>query len=199
MEMVTLETPPTALISRKILTMNKKVNLKVGLIACSNVAEKRFIPALKGISNLKLYAAGSSSNNEKTKNFCIRNNIKDSYTYEDILNNKNIDIVYISTPATLHEELTIKALKQKKHVLCEKPSALSFKSAKKIINESKNSNKAFLQGFMFQFHPQYDYVKKLLAEGIIGKIETIKSSFDYPKPEEGNIRLNKDLNGGVFY
>ena len=177
--------------------MNKKVN-KVGLIACSNVAEKRFIPALKGIPNLELYAAGSSSNN-KAKDFCIRNNIKKLCTYDDILNDENIDIVYISTPVTLHEELSVKALKQNKHVLCEKPSALSFKSAEKIIEESKINNKVFLQGFMFQFHPQYEYVKNILERGEIGKIKQIISSFNYPKPKEGNIRLNKSLNGGVFW
>ena len=108
--------------------MNKK--LKFGIIGCSSISERSTIPAIKKSDFAELKMIGSRSET-KSKEFAKKFECAKFGTYDDVLADNDLDVVYISTPIGTHEELSIKAAKAGKHVICEKSSTVSFQSAKK--------------------------------------------------------------------
>ena len=125
----------------------RKIN--IGIVACSNVAIKRFIPALLKSKNANLYIIGSRYL-EKAQKIADQFNCVNYGTYNDVLINKNVDVVYISTPITLREELTVTAIKNNKHVICEKPAFTSFKTASKLADMSNKYNVSLFFKTFFQ-------------------------------------------------
>jgi predicted dehydrogenase len=174
----------------------KKLN--IGIIACSNVAVKRFIPALLKSQCANLYIVGSRdvAKAHKTANHF---NCDKYGTYNDVFINANVDVVYISTPITLREELTLSAIKNNKHVICEKPAFISFETASKLVALCKQNKVRILDGWSFKFHKQHEIVKKYIESGIIGDVIFFSGQFMYPHPKKGDIRLNPELGGGVFF
>ena len=121
-------------------------------------------------------------------------------SYEGLLQDDNIDAVYIPLPNHLHKEWVIKAAEHGKHVLCEKPVALNAEEALEMVRECKEQKVAFMEGFMYQFHPQYKRVQELMASGEIGDIKLVKGSFSFfMENREGNIRMNKEMGGGSLF
>lgn len=172
--------------------------MRFGIIACSNVARKRFLPALLESKSAQLEHIGSRDK-EKAKAFSEEFNSPKYGTYEDVLNDPDVDCVYISTPPNEHEKWSIQAAKHGKHIICEKPAAMNLEQAKNIINECTKNNVCFLEGYMYLFHPQHAEVKKIVNNNDLGKLKLISSQTTYPRPPEGDIRLNPDLAGGAFF
>ena len=106
--------------------------LNIGIVACSNVAVKRFIPALLKSKNANLSIIGSRYL-EKAQKIADQFNCSNYGNYNDVLINKDVDVVYISTPITLREELTVTAIKNNKHVICEKPAFIDFDTSSKVL------------------------------------------------------------------
>jgi|TARA_Y100000310_G_scaffold144551_1_gene143798 predicted dehydrogenase len=174
----------------------KKLN--IGIIACSNVAIKRFVPALLESQCAHLYIVGSRDT-EKAHKIANQFNCDKYGTYNDVLINADVDVVYISTPITLREELALSAIKNNKHVICEKPAFNSFETASKLVALCKKNNIRLLDGWSFKYHQQHEIVKKYIESGIIGDAIFFSGQFMYPHPEKGDIRLNPELGGGVFF
>ena len=172
--------------------------LNIGIVACSNVAVKRFIPALLKSKNANLYIIGSRYL-EKAQKIADQFNCANYGTYNDVLINKDVDMVYISTPITLREELTVTAIKNNKHVICEKPAFTIFKTASRLAAMSKKYNVRILDGWSFKYHKQHEIVKNLIENDTIGEIKNFVGQFTYPHPGPRDIRLNPELCGGVFF
>ena len=177
--------------------MNKLNPLKFGIIGCSRIAKKSVIPAILKSEFAELEMIGSRTN-DKAKEFSNEFNCKKNGTYDDVISDDSINVIYISTPIGTHEELAIKAACAGKHVYCEKSSTDSFTSAKKMVECSKNNNVRIMEGFMFRFHPQHQKVKELINNKKIGKIDSFNGSFGFPSFPEGDIRYNKELGGGFL-
>ena len=175
--------------------MTDKIN--IGIIGCSTIAKNSTIPAILKSNNAKLEHIGSRSNN-KALEFSKIFDCKKCGTYEDVINDKDVDAVYISTPVGNHEEWVLKAAKAGKHILCEKSSTTSFDSAKKMVRISKENNVRLMEGFMFRFHPSHEKVKKCINDKIIGKIFLFSSRYGFPPISKGNIRYDKTLGGGIL-
>ena len=108
------------------------------------------------------------------------------------------DVYKRQTPIGTHEELCVKAATAGKHIHCEKSSTISFESAKKMIECSKQNNVRIMEGFMFRFHPQHQKVKSLLNDNRIGDLVSFNGSFGFPTFPEGDIRYNSKLGGGFL-
>ena len=172
-----------------------------GIIGPGNIANN-FADGLKFSKSGKLLAI-ASKNSQRRKIFGKKYNIDTDLrfkTYEDIINSKNIDAIYISTPHTLHAEWSIKAAKKGKHVLCEKPGAVNFKEGKLVLDQIKNSNVFYMEGFMYRCHPQIEALIKIIEEKKIGEIISIKSTFgfDMKKVIPESRLFRKDLAGGAI-
>lgn len=169
----------------------KKFN--IGIISPGKHFAKNILPALSKISNIKITAIYS-----KKKNYNLTKNVKIYDNLKSFLKEKNIDIVYICSPNSFHFDHAIKSLKNCKHVICEKPLVTSKKEFKKLLRFSKKNKKFLFEAFMFQYHLQFETLKKLMKKKKIGKIISINASFCYPHKKKNDIRYNKNLGGGAF-
>lgn len=169
---------------------------KFGMIGCSRVARKNFLPAISDSKEAELKIIGSRTM-QKAKSYAEEFNCKIFGTYDDVLNS-DVDAVYISLPIGLNEKWTLRSAKASKHVLCEKSLTTSYLSAKKMVSACKKKNVRLLEGFAYRFHPQHTKVLNLIKQGKIGKISTFSSFFGFSKPSPNDIRWNKKLGGGVL-
>ncbi len=172
--------------------MSKKV--RIGILGCANVARKHAIPAFKALEIAELKGIGSRDR-EKAKLWSAEFSIPFFGDYEEIINNKEIDAVYIALPTGLHESWAIKAANAKKHVLCEKSISDSYKSAQRIVEACKNNSVVLFENFMCAYHPQHQKVKQLIKEDL-GEIFTFTGRFGIPHMAKENFRYKKELGGG---
>jgi predicted dehydrogenase len=178
--------------------MIMKTKIRFAVLGCSRIAKKAAIPALLDSQYAELAMVGSRSYEHAKE--CAAEFGCDSYgTYEEVLGSKDVDAVYISLPNSLHEEWAVKAAEAGRHVWCEKPAALTYASAKKMVAASKKNNVRLMEGFMFLSHPQHAKVREMIEKGMIGELRTFEAEYSYPLPDTDNIRLDADLGGGIYY
>lgn len=171
--------------------MNK---IKWGILSAANIAYDELVPALRRSERAELQAVGSKSE-EKAKRFNAPVTYKQ---YEQLLEDKSIDAVYIPLPNSFHAEWAVKAMQHGKHVLLEKPAALTETEMQAIKQAAEENNVVFMEAFMYQFHLQHARAKELLASGIIGEFRHVKSHFSWMLEDSGDIRLNSKLGGGAM-
>ena len=173
--------------------MEKK--LSIGILGSANVAKKYAIMAFKSLSTVdNIYIASRDA--DKSKSIAKEFGIEIKESYDSIIDDKNIDAVYIPLPIGLHEEWVIKAASEKKHVICEKSLSDNFVSAKKMIGCCKTNNVVLFENFMCGYHPQHERVLSLIENGGIGNIFAFRGYFGFPPLDKGNFRYSKYLGGG---
>lgn len=171
--------------------------IKIGIIGCSTIAKNSTINAIIKSDFAELSFIGSRSE-EKAIKFSKFFGCENYGNYDDVLNSKNIDAVYISTPVGTHEKWVMKAAKAGKHILCEKSISTSFESVKKMILECNKNNVKLMEGFMFRFHPSHQKVKEIIVNENIGKIYSFNGRYGFPPISKTNIRFIKSLGGGIL-
>ena len=176
--------------------MVKKI--RFGVIGCSTIAEKSMIPAIKKSIHSQLQMVGSRSD-KKANKFAKKFSCKLYGNYDEVLENEQIDAVYISLPPNLHEKWIIKAAKYGKHIICEKPTVLSTKSAEKIVKEAKKNHIRIIENFAFRYHPQQTKVLEIIKNNLIGKISSFYGNYSFNLDvNKNNFRFKKKLGGGVL-
>lgn len=181
--------------------------VKWGILGTAQIAKVAVAPAIKVSRNSELYAVASRSK-ERLQDFAEHFGPARRFTnYEDLLADPEVEAVYIPLPNAMHAEWVLKALDAGKHVLCEKPLALSQKEASKISERAKQTRRHVMEGFMYRFHPRLKRVHQLLAEGAIGEVRAINASYAFKLSEaadvrsgsyEDDIRLKPELGGGAL-
>jgi len=171
--------------------------LKFGIIGCSRIAKRSVIPAIIKSEFAELEIIGSRST-DKAKEFASKFNCEKFGSYEDVISDDSVDVVYISTPIGTHAELSKKATKAGKHVYVEKSSAKNLGHAEEMVQSAKENNVRIMEGFMFRFHPQHQKVKELIKEGKIGEVKSFNGIFGFPAFPEGDIRYEHIARGGGF-
>ena len=177
--------------------MRKMNPLKFGIIGCSRIAKRSVIPAIIKSEFAELEIIGSRST-DKAKEFASEFNCEKFGSYEDVISDDSVDVVYISTPIGTHAELSKKATKAGKHVYVEKSSAKNLGHAEEMVQSAKENNVRIMEGFMFRFHPQHQKVKELIKEGKIGEVKSFNGIFGFPAFPEGDIRYEHIARGGGF-
>ena len=163
--------------------------LKFGIIGCSRIAKRSVIPAIMKSKYAELEIIGSRST-DKAKEFAKEFNCEKFGTYEDVISDDSVDVVYISTPIHTHAKWSNKATGTGKHVYVEKSSTNNLKAAKKMVECAKENNVRLMEGFMFRFHPQHQKVKELIKEGKIGEVKSFNGIFGFPAFPDGDIRYD---------
>lgn len=171
--------------------------LKIGVLGGANIAKRSVIPAIKSIHEFDLVAV-SSRTEKKATEFANLFHCEAVVGYQNLLDRKDIDVIYMPLPTGLHEEWVLKALAAGKHILIEKSLAMNYASAKKMVEQAQQNNLLIMENFMFLYHGQHQFVKKLIAENKIGAIRCFRSSFGFPPLPEDNFRYNKALGGGAL-
>lgn len=170
--------------------------MKWGIIGLGNIAHQ-FAKELLLVDDAEIHAV-ASRNIEKAQGFAEKYNCKKAYgSYYEIFQDDSIDIVYIATPHDSHAELTIKALQNNKHVLCEKPLALKYNDALQMIDASRKNNKFFMEAFWTRFNPSIQEAFHKIKIGEIGEVKYINADFAFQvKNLEGNRMTDIGLGGG---
>ena len=174
--------------------MNK---IRWGILSTAKIGREKVIPAMQA-GNYSSVDAIASRNKEQAATVAAALGIPKSYgSYEALLDDENIDAVYIPLPNHLHVPWAIKALEANKHVLCEKPIGLSSEEAMQLqFAASQKPHLKVMEAFMYRFHPQWQHAKKLVQDGAIGKLKTIQSFFSYFNNDASNIRNQEGIGGG---
>jgi predicted dehydrogenase len=168
-----------------------------GILSTAKIGVGKVIPAMQKGKYSQIKAIASRSM-EKAEKAAQRLGIPKAYgSYEQLLEDPEIEAVYNPLPNHLHLEWTIKALKAGKHVLCEKPIGLNFKEADHLRKEMRKfPDLKVMEAFMYRFHPQWPAVKKLINEGTIGELKNIHSIFSYYNDNPEDIRNQPEIGGG---
>ncbi|MCJ7586776.1 MAG: Gfo/Idh/MocA family oxidoreductase [Candidatus Aminicenantes bacterium] len=153
--------------------------VKWGILGCAGIAERALIPAIRSSATGEL--AGIASRDErKARDWAERFGIPRAYkNYADLLKDPAIEAVYIPLANHLHRPWSIRALKAGKHVLCEKPIALSAREARAMAAAAGRSGRLLMEAFMYRFHPQIERALELVRTGEIGEVRFLRSSFTF--------------------
>jgi predicted dehydrogenase len=171
------------------------MSIRWGFLGAGSIATKALTPAVHGAKNATLQAVASRD--------AIRSQslepVKVHATYQDLLDDPEIDAVYISLANHQHCEWSIKALQAGKHVLCEKPIAMDAKEARLMAEAAKNNNRMLVEAVWTRWHPRFIRMVELVQSGAIGEIKAIDASFTFPGSLEGNYRLAPEMGGGSLF
>ena len=169
--------------------------MKWGIIGLGNIANK-FAKTLN-IMNEELYAV-ASRDLSKAKSFKDEYNAKICYgSYLELMNDNNVDVIYIATPNNMHFDIAIEALRHNKNVLCEKPLTTNHILAKKLYDYAKNNNIFIMEALWIYFLPLYKKLKELLPK--IGNIKEINVSYGFDTNEKRKARkFDSNLAGGAL-
>jgi xylose dehydrogenase (NAD/NADP) len=171
-----------------------------GVIGLGNVAKEWFLPALLKAENAELGALASRSP-EKLSQFVEMFGlpVKTYSDYTHLLDDPEIDAVYIALPNALHKEWTIKAARRGKHVLCEKPLALKADDCREIIAACRASGVLLMEGFMYRYADRTRKAQELVLSGRLGEIRHIDSCFfSLASKARGNL-VDPALGGGALH
>ncbi len=175
------------------------IKFNIGILGCANIAEKSILPAILELKEYFNLFAVSSRDFKKADFFAKNFNTKAYYSYESIITDPNIDIVYIPLPNSLHYFWAKEALKNNLHVLVEKNLACTYDQVKELVDLAISKKLVLIESFQFRFHNQTESILKLIEDGKIGKIRSIYSCFGFPPFEDNNnIRYQKNLGGGAL-
>lgn len=169
--------------------------LRWGVLGCAGIAEKQFLPALLDSQEGTLRAIGSRDM-DKAKLWAERWGAERACgSYEEVLADPRVEAVYIPLPNHLHKEWTLKALRAKKHVLCEKPMAISVAECEEMLQVAEEEGCFFMEAFMYRLHPQIETCLAWIKEGKIGDVCLARGSFSFTLHDPNNVRL-QDVEGG---
>ena len=167
-----------------------------GIISTANIGKWAVIPAIHAAKNGELLAV-ASRDYSKAETFSAACGIPKFYgSYDEILDDDNIDAVYIPLPNSLHLEWVIKAAEKGKHILCEKPLALNAAECYQMKEAVENNGVKLMEAFMYRFHPQTEKVIQMVRSGQLGELKLIHSAFTFRLTNPKNIRLDPGLGGG---
>lgn len=166
--------------------------MKLAVWGLGKHAIKNILPAVQENKKLELY--GVLSRNTRVVNECKKNFQCLSWeSPEEMLKDKQLKVVYVSTPPGLHFEQGIKILKANKHFWCEKPLTTNLSDSKTIVDLSIKKELTVCEAFMYQYHPQFLQFKELLDKGLIGKIKSVYCRFGLPKLDSPGYRGDLSL------
>lgn len=164
----------------------------IGVIGCGKIAQVRHIPEYADNKNCRL--AGFYDRSLSRAEQMVQKYGGAAYgSYQELLANKEIDAVSVCVSNHLHAEITIAALHAGKHVLCEKPMAMTISDCEAMVRAAGETGKKLLIGHNQRLTPAHKRAKKLIEEGLIGDIITFKTTFGHSGPETWSIRPGQDV------
>ncbi len=171
-----------------------------GILGCANIAEGQLIPGLLQATNARLYGIASRGGGDKLAHFADKFKPVKTYTsYEALLEDPEIDAVYIPLPNGLHAEWVIKAAEYKKHILCEKPLGANAVEVQAMQKACLDNQVLLMEAFAYRHNELLTTVQEIIREGKIGQIQLVESHLSFPLTELSNVRLNANLKGGATY
>jgi len=178
--------------------MNSSAPLRLGILGAAGIAGK-FAQGAASSHRVRIVAVASREL-AKARRFAAEHGIgKALGSYEALLDLPDVDAIYNPLPNALHAPWTLRALRAGKHVLCEKPLALSVDEARAMFEAAKASGRVLLEGYPYRYQPITLRLQDLLEQGAIGQVEYVQAAFGFTMSDASNIRLDGPLGGGALF
>lgn len=193
--------------------------MNISILCPSEIAFRRFLPALKTINECRFVGLAINSPSERYGSCLppeteIKSMIQDEekkarrmvdefggelfHSYADIIKSQYADAVYIPLPPALHYKWAKEALENGKHVLVEKPSTISYSDTEKLVRIARMNHLALHENYMFIFHDQLSAIESIIQSGEIGEVRLYRISFGFPRRAAHDFRYNRALGGGAL-
>ena len=171
--------------------------LRWGVVSTAKIGTEKVIPAMQGAEFCDIVAIASRTQ-EKADATAAELGIPKAYgSYEALLADPEIDAIYNPLPNHMHVPVSIQALEAGKHVLCEKPIALTSEEGQQLVDAAAaHPDLKCMEALMYRHHPQWQKAREIVQTGGIGQLVTINSLFSYFNDDPNNIRNMADIGGG---
>lgn len=198
--------------------MDTSKKIRIGIICPSEIAFRRFLPALMKAENIEYVGVAVATPEEWANgtevNARTLDTIKNEYTkaekflneyggsiydgYQNMINSTEVDAVYLPLPPALHFKWAERTLLAGKHAYVEKPFTTSYEETVKLIALADEHELAVHENYMFVYHRQLEEIKTIIGSGDLGKVRLYRISFGFPRRPEGDFRYIKALGGGAL-
>jgi predicted dehydrogenase len=173
--------------------------LRWGVLSTAKIGRTKVIPGIQGAERCRVVAIASREP-DRGRAVAAELGIPTVHaSYEALLADPEVDAVYIPLPNHLHAEWTIAATRAGKHVLCEKPLAMTADDAQRMVDAARAAGVLLQEAFMYRVHPSWVAVRELVAAGRIGRLTAVQSFFSYYNDDPANIRNIREFGGGALF
>eukprot|EP01113_Clastostelium_recurvatum_P000645 TRINITY_DN1029_c0_g2_i3.p1 TRINITY_DN1029_c0_g2~~TRINITY_DN1029_c0_g2_i3.p1 ORF type:complete len:340 (+),score=62.84 TRINITY_DN1029_c0_g2_i3:20-1039(+) len=168
-----------------------------GILGTGKIASD-FTSALRMSDNAIVAAVGSRTQSSADEFARVHGIAKAHGSYEALVADADVDAIYVSTPHPGHKDATLLALKNKKHVLCEKPMAMNLKEVKQMVELAQSSKLFLMEAMWTRFFPAYDHIRKVIKNGILGEVKALIANFGFKHTGKVERLYNPELGGGAL-
>ena len=174
-------------------------SLRWGILSTADIARRKVVPGMRTADRCEIVAI-ASRDDAQARAVAKELGIPAAYgSYEALLAADDVDAVYIPLPNHLHARWTIAAARAGKHVLCEKPLAMTAAEAAGMVEACEAAGVRLMEAFMYRLHPSWVAVRELVASGRIGRLTAVDSWFSYYNDDPANIRNIAAFGGGALF
>jgi predicted dehydrogenase len=171
--------------------------MRLGLLSTANI-NRQILVGARGAGQVDVVAVGSREG-AKAQTYAGEHGIAKAHgSYEALLEDTDVDAVYISLPNGMHHEWTMRALAAGKHVLCEKPYTRNPAEAVEAFDAAEAAGLVLMEAFMYRHHPQTATIERLVRDGAVGRVLAVKAVFSFPLADLTNVRALPELDGGAL-
>ncbi len=172
--------------------------LRWGILSTAHISEALLDPLRRSKKNILLAVA--SRDPQRAQTYARKHKVPRAHpSYASLLADPQVDVIYNPLPNSLHAEWTIKALKAGKHVLCEKPLALSVDEVDAMTEASREHDRLVVEALMYRSHPLTLKAREVVRSGKLGRLRLVRGTFSYPTVNPGNYRLEPEMGGGSLW
>ena len=170
-----------------------------GILSTADIGRTKVIPAIQQAHRCRVVAI-ASRDGARARAVATELGIARAHdSYEALLADREIDAVYIPLPNDMHPEWAIRAAQAGKHVLCEKPLAMTAAEAERMVAAADTAGVVLMEAFMYRLHPSWVAVRDIVNTGRLGRLTAVQSWFSYYNDDPGNIRNMRAAGGGALY
>jgi predicted dehydrogenase len=171
--------------------------VKWGIISTAHI-NRLFLEGARTADGVEI-AAVASRDRARAEEYARQNDIAQAHgSYEELLQDPDVEAIYIPLPNSMHVEWSIRALQSGKHVLCEKPLSRRTQDVERAFDAAEQHQRLLMEAFMWRHNPQTRRLTELLAEGAVGRIRVIRAAFGFVAGDPANVRLQTGLDGGAL-
>ncbi len=177
--------------------MTGTANLRWGIISTANIARAAFLPALRVAGGTAAAVAGRDG--ARAARYAAEHGIERGVQgYQTLVDDPDIDALYIPLPNSLHAQWTIRALEAGKPVLCEKPLCGNLADTQRVLSVARQTGTLLWEAFVFPFNEHMQRIRSLVDDGAIGEVREIQAGFHFAVSRPDNIRMSAELEGGAL-
>ena len=173
--------------------------LRWGILSTADIARRKVVPGMRKARRCEIVAIASRDAATVSRVATELGIPRAHASYEALLADPDVDAVYIPLPNHLHAEWSVAAARAGKHVLCEKPLAMTAADAQRMIDVAGEQGVHLMEAFMYRLHPSWTAVHELVTSGGIGRLTSVQSWFSYFNDDPSNIRNVRDAGGGALF